>query len=235
MTIRFVLICLTGGLAFAPGVFAGSADLFQARNGAPTLPTDPVNWVKGNVGSANSHYIEGYSIPYRTVMSGLANGSHKLIIEWDVTQSGKHAVDYLAHYNRLLPHNYFSSHSQPEGIDPLIGVAGSFSAPQTFPIPPPSSDGSPVAGLPTTSFNSLPAAERVITIWNGTVTNLTYLSEGNPGSASAATRMLIEFTTSVGATGTVVIAWGGHIATSLDWGRDSAATGINGSSYHMRM
>src|SRR4051812_22180977 len=119
MTIRLVLICLTGWLVFEPrwGI-GGSADLFQARNGAPNAPTDPVDWVKGNAGQANSHYIEGYSIPYRVAMSGLATGSHKLIIEWDVTQSGKHAVDYLAQYNRLLPHNYFPGHSQPEGIDP---------------------------------------------------------------------------------------------------------------------
>jgi hypothetical protein len=236
MTIRLALICLTGFLVFEPNwVIAGSADLFQARNGAPNSPTDPVDWVKGNVGQANSHYIEGYSIPYRIVMSGLANGSHKLIIEWDVTQSGKHAVDYLAHYNRLLPHNYFPGHSQPETIDVLNGLTGSFSSPQTFPIPPPSNAGSPVAGLPTTSFNSLSNAERVLTIWNGTVTNATYLSEGNPGLATASTRMLIEFTTSVGAAGTVVIALGGHIATSLDWGLNNAATGISGSSYHMRL
>ena len=236
MIIRLFLLCLTASLVCTPRwAIAASTDLFQARNGAPTLPTDPVDWVKGNVGSANSHYIEGYSIPYRIVMSGLGAGSHKLIIEWDVTQSGKHAVDYLTHYNRLLPHNYFPSHAQPERIDVLNGLSGTYSSPQTFPIPAPSSAGSPVPGLPTTSFNSLPSAERVMTIWNGTITNMAYLSEGNPSLAAASTQMLIEFTSGVGSAGTVVIAWGGHIGTTLDWGTNNSATGINGSSYHLRL
>src|SRR5678815_2880993 len=100
MITRLFLLYLAGSLFFTPRwVVAASTDLFQARNGSPTSPTDPVDWVKGNVGSANSHYIEGYSIPYRIAMSGLGAGSHRLIIEWDVTQSGKHAVDYLTHYN----------------------------------------------------------------------------------------------------------------------------------------
>src|SRR4051794_25198537 len=140
MMIRLFLLCLAGSLAFLPRwVVAGSADLFQGRNGASTLPTSPVDWVKGNAGQANSHFVEGYSIPYRVVMTGLSAGSHKLIIEWDVTQSGKHAVDYLAHYNRLLPHSYFPGHSQPETLDALNGLSGNFSGPQTFPIPAPSS------------------------------------------------------------------------------------------------
>jgi hypothetical protein len=236
MITRLFLLYLAGSLFFTPRwVVAASTDLFQARNGSPASPTDPVDWVKGNVGSANSHYIEGYSIPYRIAMSGLGAGSHRLIIEWDVTQSGKHAVDYLTHYNRLLPHNYFPGHAQPERIDVLSGLSGSFAGPQTFPIPAPSSAGSPILGLPTTSFNSLPSAERVMTIWNGTITNVSYLSEGNPSVAAASTQMLIEFTSGAGSTGTVVIAFGGHIATSLDWGTNNSATGISGSSYHLRL
>jgi hypothetical protein len=135
---------------------AGTADLYQARNGSVTAPTSPVEWVKGNAGPANAHYIESQSIPYRLVLTGLTNGPHQLIIEWDVRQKGKSAIDYLTHYDRLLPHDLFPGHDTPEAIEPLAGLAGPFGPSHLFPIPPPSGTNSPVPGQPALSFNILP-------------------------------------------------------------------------------
>src|SRR5437867_9359193 len=90
-TLLDVSLLLSAGWLANPPLQAGaSADLWQARNGLPTSPNDPVDWVKGNVGAANSHYAEGYSIPYRVVVTSLSTGSHNLVIEWDTEQSGKH-------------------------------------------------------------------------------------------------------------------------------------------------
>ena len=75
----------------------------------------------------------------------------------------------------------------------------------------------------------------MMSIWNGIITNMAYLSEGNPSVAAASSQMLIEFTSGPGSTGNVVIAWGGHIGTSIEWGTNNSATGINGSSYHLRL
>ena len=89
-------VSLAGGLIEGNrSGWAATADLWQARNGTPTLPTSPVEWVRGNASPANSHYIEGYSIPYRMVLSGLTNGPHTLVIEWDTRLSGKHAGNRL--------------------------------------------------------------------------------------------------------------------------------------------
>ena len=77
-------ILLSAGWLASPSLHAAaSADLWQARNGIPAAPNDPVVWVKGNSGPANSHYAEGYSIPYRLVATGLSRGYHQLVIEWD--------------------------------------------------------------------------------------------------------------------------------------------------------
>jgi hypothetical protein len=210
---------------------AAQADLWQARNGTPTAPLDPVDWVKGNVGQANSHYVEGYSAPYRLVMSGLALGPHRVVIEWDTQQGGKHGIDYLTHYERMRPHNQFGAHDRPETVDPLAGLSGTFAAPRAFPAPLPSSSDSPIPGQPGKSFLALPAAERVLTIWNGAITNAAYLQEGPLTSPAAAAQLAIEF---VAESDTVVLAWGGHLATKTDWGAGFSAADISGSAYHMR-
>ena len=230
-------VCSPFGVALSVLLFAiircsgASADLWQARNGTPDSPNDPVDWVKGNVGASHSHYVEGYSIPYRIVLSDLSTGYHNLVIEWDIKQGGKQAVDYLTHYSRLLPHNQFFDHTRAEAIQPLDGISGDFGDPNTFPIPPPSTLNTPVAGQPADSFNRLPSSERVMTIWNGTITNLSYPVEGSLGDDAASTRLSIDF---MATNSTVVIAWGGHIASQFDWGLGNSSVSINGSPYHTR-
>ena len=210
---------------------AASADLWQARNGPSDSPKSPVQWAKGNAGPANSHYIEGHSIPYRMVMTGLTNGPHTLVIEWDTKHKGKHAIDYITHYDRLAPHHQFGGHVTAEVINPLDGIAESFGNPSEFSIPAPSTLGSPAPAQPAVSFQTLPAAERVMTIWNGAITRLAYVTEETLADESGVTRLAIDF---VAADRTVVIAWGGHIASKLDWGSGNSATSIEGSPYHVR-
>ncbi|HYV30465.1 MAG TPA: hypothetical protein VEO53_05075, partial [Candidatus Binatia bacterium] len=68
-----------GWLTKPPVHAAASADLWQGRNGAADAPTSPVDWVKGNVGPSHSHFVEGYSIPYRLVLTDLTVGQHNLV------------------------------------------------------------------------------------------------------------------------------------------------------------
>ena len=131
-----LMICLAASLTGASvSLRAASADLWQARNGTPTSPKSPVQWAKGNAGPSNSHYVEGNSIPYRVVMSDLTNGPHRLIIEWDTIHKGKHAIDYITHYDRLAPHSQFGAHVSTEVIDPLDDIAGAFGLPFTGEFP----------------------------------------------------------------------------------------------------
>src|SRR2546426_3868355 len=172
---------LCSGARSAPGP---SAKLDQARNGTADSPTSPVDFQNGNAGSSNSHYIESQSIPYRMVLDNLSLGPHRLLIEWDVRNSGRQTIDYITSVDHLTPHDQFEPAHAPEVIDPLEGLSGSFGSPSAFPIPAPI-PGLTVAGQPQpqTSFNALPAAVREMRIYNGTITALTYVDnkDGNLG------------------------------------------------------
>lgn len=214
----------------------GAADLDQARNGSQTSPVSPVDFQNGNAGQSNSHYVEGQSIPYRAVLTDLPVGaSITLTLGFDIKHGGKHAIDYLTSFKRLQPHLY-ASHSTPENVDPLAGLSGTFSAPMMFSLPSPSSVGSPVPGQPSASFSSLPNEEKQMTIYNGTITGITYLNQGDLNASQSEATINVTFTPT---SETAVLAWGGHIASRADWGFANgvpmSAGGLNGSPYHMRL
>jgi hypothetical protein len=231
--------------AVMPGSTNPAGNLDQVRNGSKASPTDPVDWVNGNAGSSNSHYKEGQSIPYRLTLTNLpfgASNQNSVKIEWDIEHSSKNAIDYITTVVR----------NPPGGIAETIHVCGDAQyntviagctegAFTTFVIPPP-----PVSKLvgsnqqPTTSFNNLPAADKLFRIYNGTIDSITYINnaDGNLGDLSAAqssTRISVAFHAT---SSTVVLAWSGHIASRNDWGFTAgvpnSAGGISGSPYHTR-
>ena len=118
----------------------------------------------------------------------------------------------------------------------MQGVSSTFSE---YPIPVPLTTGTPVGGQPAARFNSLPAGERVMTLWGGTIDFIEYGTTGNLAEAQAETTILITFTPTSDANGngakttTAVLAWGGHIARTADWGVGAGT--ISGSPYHMRI
>jgi hypothetical protein len=231
---RLLLVLLA---VSAPAWAGPSADLDQIRNGSAAQPVDPPDWVNGNAGSQNTHYLEAMSIPYRVRMTGLPTGtSISITLGYDTKRSGRYAIDYLTHYQRLEPHNLAFGHSA-ETVNPLLGVSGVSSTISGFVIPAPSSQNSPVAGQPTASCSALPEAERKMTLFGGTITSITYDTQGALSQSSAETRVRVTFTTD---STTAVLAWGGHIASRLDWGLDTngsplSAASISGSSYHTRL
>src|SRR5262245_46484705 len=85
-----------------------AADLDNAKNAAAGGPESPVLFEDGNAGASTSHYVEGYSITYRLVMSDLPTStSVTIVIEYDIVHSDAYAIDYLTHYQRLDPHAPF--------------------------------------------------------------------------------------------------------------------------------
>ena len=219
-------------LLFAPP----SANLDQVRNGSAASPVSPGNWVNGNAGSSQAHYLEGFSIPYRVVMEDLPVATPiTLTLGYDIKHSNRHAVDYLTHFDRLEPHAFQFGHSA-EVIDPLIGVSGVSMTVDTEAIPAPDTTNSPVPGQPATSFNALPSGERVMTLYGGTISGVAYAVHGDLTASQSETRISVSFTVD---SSTAVLAWGGHIGSRLDWGFDGgeprSAGGISGSPYHMRL
>ncbi len=217
VAVLFSLSLLPSPALAAPNA---SVNLDQCQNGKvgpPLVSTSPCTWVNGNLNENKAHYYEGESIPYRAVVSNLAPGSsHALDIGWDIKHSGGHAIDYLTHYQRIA-----------ETVNPCAGVSPcSFGG--TFAVPLPA--GSP---QPQASFNALPAADRMVTAYGGTITGLSYLSQGSLTAAQSESSLRISFT--AGSSGTVVLSWGGHIGAADDWGAGNATAGINGAPYHMRI
>ena len=80
-----------------------------------------------------------------------------------------------------------------------------------------------------------------MTIYNGVISDITYEDAQDPiaisGNTNTSSSIRIRFTAD---DDSVVLAWGGHIASRLDWGFSTttgkalSAAGISGSPYHMR-
>lgn len=242
---------------------AQSGDLSQIRNGngkasqQGVLDTCGTCWVNGNAGASNAHYVEGMSIAYRSLLTLLTPGvCYEYELGFD-TYHGGMAIDYLTHFQRLDPHQPFGHLA--EVVNPLILLNGSTPytmgtiGTATFPIPAPNAsgiasgaldqNGNPfnISNQPVSGFNALPANQRVMTIYNGVIQQIYYVSQApiTIGGADAETRIRIRF---VANDDSVMLAWGGHIASRLDWGYSLkqgkltplSAGGISGSPYHMR-
>ena len=215
--------------------------LEQCRNGAAVSPNacsdlgGSVGWVNGNAGASQAHHLEGFSLPYRAVMENLPTGTPiTVVFGYDIKHGGKHALDYLTHFDRLEPHFVNFGHAK-ENVDPESGVSGIFATTTTFAIPAPSSVSpclSDVVGQPATSFNALLAGEDLMTLFGGTITNVSYVAEGCLTDAQAETQIAVSF--NVG-NPTAVLAWGGHIAKATEWGPGNSAGAISGSPFHMRL
>ena len=206
------------------GNTSASVNLDQCRNGgvgSAPQDCDADGWDNGNLNPNQAHYSEGQSAPYRLVMEDLPLGETiTVVLAYDVMHSGKHAIDFLTHYDRIA-----------EDVIPTDGVTGISATVDAYPIPAPSSAGSPVFNQPTDAFNALPAAERVMTLFGGDIDGMAYVSEGDVASTgNSAAQISVTF---VADSATAVLAWGGHIASSEHWGAGNSAAGVSGSPYHM--
>jgi hypothetical protein len=206
-----------------------SADLEQCANDGSTCDAShPSQWQTGNLNGSNSHYSEGESVPYRSVIEGLTVGAtYAVTISWKSSENGRHTLDYITSYDRT-----------ESSADPCAGSACT---------------GSPATiGIPTNSSLGIPQAGGSLSLWGGTFTSsgatvtntgdlcgdTTCTIAANPSGYSlsgtldttSTTSMRVYFTAT---TTSAVLAWGGHIASQIDWGIGLSAGAVNGSSYHM--
>src|SRR5262249_20378820 len=205
---------------------AAGANLDQCANGdfprdhsCPHATAADGDWQNGDLQSNNSHYREGDSVPFRTVFSGLSLAANHYTISWQATNTpAQHTYDYLTTWNRTVT-----------TADPCDGVSGCVlgSPSDTEPVPSdPTLDGS-------CGFRGSQIAG-VFTMWGGTINSVSAydLSGCAPTNANTNNGITISFTATVP---NPVLAWGGHIATSLDWGQGHSASGISGSPYIMAL
>lgn len=198
----------------------GSYNLDQGKNGGNVgvNPISPVEWVNGNLNENQAHYQEGQSVAYRVILSDLPTGVDNTVkIEWDIRQSSQNAIDYITGPQRIA-----------ETVDPTTGVAG-FGAASYWPIPAPTTNATRI-----TSFNALPNDNNNKNLWAYNVSDVSfgYYVNGSDAEANTSSSINITFTPT---SPTVVLAWGGHIASETDWGIGNGATGVPGSPYHSRI
>lgn len=205
-------------------LLGSAADLCQCRNGPADAP-EPctgTNWVNGNLNGSQAHYLEGESVPYRLAMTGLAVGpAHTVTIEYDTSESGKHAIDYLTSFDRT--ETDASPCDGTPNCDPLIH--------EHFEIPIDVNVTMGHDGLPGTAddITQIPGA---FTIFNGTILSVSNYTMFGTFAGKSQVKVTITFTNT---DPNVVLAWGGHISTRADWGVDNSAIAISGSPYHMRL
>ena len=217
-----------------------AGDLDQCANGGvgdPPVPCSGSAWQNGNLNANQAHYLEGQSVPYRLRMENLATGptAHTVTIEWDTTQSGKHAIDYLTSFDRTEPqpgNNPCSAVPPATGNIPNCNTAvfGTFAIPVDANVtkgqngvddPPPG----PTGG------DDITQVAGVFTLYGGTITFVSGYTLSGTYAGNSSTSITISFTTNVS---NPVLAWGGHIAARQDWGSGNSAIDISGSPFHMR-
>ena len=229
------ILAISVFVAIYPAAAKASVGLDQCA----TLPnacssSNSAQWQNGNLGQSNSSYFEGDSVPYRATFSGLTIGeTYSLLLEWDTTQSGKHAIDTLTSYNRTIG-----------SADYCAGITCSGS---TSSLSIPSNPNITAEGVGQTSGQAFaltggtfPASGSTVPNTGNLCADATCLVSSNPSAyslsgtyaGSSSTSIRLWFTADATS---AVIAWGGHIASRADWGNDHSAVSISGSPYHMRV
>ena len=213
----------------------------------------PVDFARGNVNGSKAHYVEGNSIPYRIEFTTLAaNTQYRALISFDVKKQTKHAMDYITGFQNLK----YSPTDSPEQVDPIRGTGleglGSIVA-NTFPIPNPTFTNStsyntiatnsftllktpaffnPESTVPASPYSAAIRDKGNMVIWNATINSIQYVNTIDPNLSDVHATFEVVFTKANNAN-PVVLAWGGHIASTQDWGQGNSAHDIPGSPYHM--
>ena len=216
-----VLALLVSGLTMFAAPPGPSLSLDQATNGGiGKTPVSPVGWENGNQNGQKAHYNEGESIPYRARIANLIPGeTYRATFGYDIKHSGKHAIDFITGNQRIA-----------EVVDPCNGTGEPVISPCVAGTPGLIPSPAASAGV---FFNLVVGFEgaQFVKIFNGNISLVEYITQGNESAAQAETTFRVTFTAS---SSTAILSWGGHIARGVDWGAGQGATGLPGSPYHTR-
>ena len=210
------------------------------KNGPASAPASPVIWANGNAQATNSHFTEGQSIPTRIELAGLTAGQPASVtFNINITQgnAGQHAFDFFTGPNRI-----------EEIVNPLDGLTGYNPAKSTYVFPIPNAGNT--GGVPASYYNetalkmacqqNADAAypdKNSIWIYNGVVSNITYLWGNENGASTQQTYCTVTFTPTQSK---ALLVLGCHIAAELTvscegWGVGNGASTISGSPYHFHI
>jgi hypothetical protein len=217
---------------------AGNVDLSQCANGPTGIGQcvyegGNLGWITGDLNQSKSLYREGDFVPFRLVITDLVAGQrYTQGIGYDAVDDGLHTYDYLGTYDAS---ENWPGPPAPQvvpcgGVGDSAGPHACGSAPSTLTVP-------------TDPYTTFPSgagqASGHFSAWGAVLEGATYdtgLSTpiGVNNSGTIARGINLTFT----ANGpTAVLAWGGHIASVLDWGQGKTfkSGGGSGASWHMRL
>jgi hypothetical protein len=169
----FLLTAMGASGAAAQATFTDKIglNLDQCQNGTlanlgVACGQPPTSWENGNINGQNSQYREGDGLPYRTLVSGIPDGTWVIRLQYDFTKGGVYALDRLTRFDLtqdsdpcLATSSGFACTTDSPAIDfeiPGEAVAPGATAPSL-----PNSGALDVAG----SAASLSSAGRRMTIW----------------------------------------------------------------------
>ncbi|HWF15073.1 MAG TPA: hypothetical protein VG244_02720, partial [Acidimicrobiales bacterium] len=240
------------------GSNGGGGAAVTATNSLGTSLTEK-NWGSGAAQGSNSHWREGDFISYRTTFSGstVTAGLNTFTFNYDPVRSGGHAIDYLGSYdateNSTNVSNTFNFNNNspcqdlvnaggmPQSDCPIIGSTPA--APRaTTPVQPATLSGANNAncGSNGTFTGSQTPGNIALFGPSGTqfdaINPFVYTSENvSSGTGTCTTTVTLRFDVpnTLTSTQSIVIAWGGHIASGSNWGLGNSASSIQGSPYHV--
>ena len=179
---------------------------------------NPNSWGDGNIGPTKGHYREGESVPYRATFTNLTpQTTYSIVLEYDVTKNGKYAFDYLTSYDRTEDGTGFSA-GQANPCGDIIPTCNPLN-PDSFAI---------ITDDPLTLAAHDPN-DNTFDVWGANNLLFEYFSASGSLETTLIRQVKLTFTAQ---SPTVVLAWGGHIATNADYPGQSAV-GITGSPYHV--
>jgi hypothetical protein len=232
---------MTGGSVFAaPSTDASVSEYSQCANGAPPSTTTacPQNWINGILNPNNSGYHEDQNTAQRLFLDLPRNGpttGRKIILKYLARKGqggvGNHAYDSLGQWNYTQ-----TSADRCQGVTAANCPGGSESK-FTIPVDNTVVADSNGAGS-STALHELPDANRYMSMFGGTITNITAPVHDN-AAGSGDDYAQVTITYSVTSTpAKVELLFGGHLAPAVGprgWGNNVGASFINGGPYHIKL
>lgn len=226
---------------------SGGYSLYQCANGGTgTLQScSGANYQHGDLNPTNSHWAEGDFVPFQLRLTGLASGSYTVAIKYKTVDNGLHAYDYLGSFDATETTSPTPNAAHANGNNPCSTVI-----PGCDPTKPTDTVNIPAAnltGLNLTCASTLndfqPSSPTgKFSLWGpsgsaftGAPTYETPLNQATQhGGKVTACFTIVDVSFKVPSdNASLVLAWGGHVASALDWGPDTGAGGISGDPYHM--
>lgn len=229
---------VAAGAAGAVPASPNQYNLNQCANGGKgTLASCTANYVNADLHNTNSHWAEGDYVPFQLVLSDITKGQHTVTLRYENVANGVHAYDYLGSFDTT------------ETTGPATAAHANLNDPCSTFVPG-CLPGTPTDTLAITtpvlsgvnsacgSSGHTPAAPATgyFKLWgpaNSTLDSMSYTLINQPtGNSDCSSYIAVNFTSPADGS-TMVLAWGGHIASSLDWGPNNGAGSISGAPFHM--